>query len=338
MNREVGNSWKRRAAEESWAACVLTYLPADTRLRLPERRWISRLSASKLLMPTVDSDAVVEATKASRHSDITKEACALAIGMITLASGTSRTRCTGTPRLGACPRCQAGQLIGWQVRQADWRHLTTLTACVEGLVKPFLRGEIVSKDNQRLIRVTDPRRQCWSGKHKGSASINPSTLAWLKFVFRRRTTSDRERTKDATWEDSDQFIVVAIPIFRKGDIARSRPIITRLADSAVARVADAGTWFTGPASTRRGGNPGRATVAGVAYSRSSIIITAIVSLAGAIVAAQATASTTAAASTSGGSDVIFGREVADLISKAIQSTDSDATEQRGNRNAVIKSP
>jgi hypothetical protein len=84
-------------------------------------------------MPTVDGGAVFVATKASRHSGITKEARALAIGMIAPASGTSRTRCTGTPLLVACPRCQAGQLIGWQVRQADWRHVTTLTDCVEGL-------------------------------------------------------------------------------------------------------------------------------------------------------------------------------------------------------------
>jgi hypothetical protein len=89
-------------------------------------------------IPTADGGSVFVATKASRHSGIAKKARALAIGMIAPASGTSRTRCTGTPPLVARPRCQTDQFIGWEVRQADWRGLTTLSDCVEGLAKPFL--------------------------------------------------------------------------------------------------------------------------------------------------------------------------------------------------------
>jgi hypothetical protein len=64
-------------------------------------------------------------------------------------------------------------------------------------------------------------------------------LAWLNLVFRRRTTSDRERTKNAAREDSDQFILVAIPITGEGDIARRWTAIFRATDSTVAWVADA---------------------------------------------------------------------------------------------------
>jgi hypothetical protein len=94
---------------------LLMHTTSDTLLRLPQRRWLSGRPAIDLSMPTVDGGAVGVTNKALRHSGITKEARALAIGMVTPASGTSRARHAGTPRLVACPRCQAGKLIGWQV-------------------------------------------------------------------------------------------------------------------------------------------------------------------------------------------------------------------------------